>query len=122
MGQNKIKEIAVYQRKIAALEKELGKQNRKLLALPGKLGFKTVDDLINALRAAAGGKATVAARINKSGAPRRKRATITPEMKQKLKGLVEAGKTGGQIAKALGISLPSVHNIKKALGLVKGRK
>ena len=31
------------------------------------------------------------------------------------------GKTGGEIAKSLGISLPSVQNIKKALGLVKKR-
>ena len=30
-------------------------------------------------------------------------------------------KTGSQIAKSLSISLPSVQNIKKALGLVKAR-
>jgi DNA-binding CsgD family transcriptional regulator len=38
-----------------------------------------------------------------------------------VKKLVEGGKTGSQIAKALGISLPSVQNIKKSLGLVKAR-
>ena len=32
------------------------------------------------------------------------------------------GKTGGEIAKAIGISLPSVQNIKKELGLVKKRR
>jgi len=39
-----------------------------------------------------------------------------------VKKLVEAGKTGAQIAKEVRISLPSVQNIKKALGLVKARK
>jgi DNA-binding CsgD family transcriptional regulator len=38
-----------------------------------------------------------------------------------VKKLVGAGKTGSEIAKSLGISLPSVQNIKKALGLVKSR-
>jgi hypothetical protein len=37
--------------------------------------------------------------------------------------MVGEGKTGAQIAAAVGISLPSVQNIKKALGLVrKGKK
>ncbi len=35
--------------------------------------------------------------------------------------MVEGDKTGAEIAKSLGISLPSVQNIKKALGLVKKR-
>jgi hypothetical protein len=35
--------------------------------------------------------------------------------------MVDAGRTGAEIAKALSISLPSVQNIKKALGLVKER-
>ncbi len=50
---------------------------------------------------------------------RRKRAVITDETRAEVKRLVEAGKTGAEIAQALGISLPSVQNIKKALGLVK---
>jgi DNA-binding CsgD family transcriptional regulator len=39
-----------------------------------------------------------------------------------VKKLVAAGKTGNEIAEALSISLPSVQNIKKALGLVQKRK
>jgi DNA-binding CsgD family transcriptional regulator len=35
--------------------------------------------------------------------------------------LSEQGKTGEEIAKALGISAPSVQNVRKALGLVKSR-
>jgi hypothetical protein len=44
---------------------------------------------------------------------------ITDETRAKVKALVEAGKTGAEIAAEVGISLPSVQNIKKALGLVK---
>ena len=53
---------------------------------------------------------------------RRTRAVITDATRAEVKKLVEAGKSGGAIAKALKISLPSVQNIKKALGLVKPRK
>ena len=55
------------------------------------------------------------------GRQRRRRAVITDETRASVKKLVESGKTGGEIAKSLGISLPSVQNIKKALGLVKKR-
>ena len=53
---------------------------------------------------------------------RRRRAKITNETRTQVKKLVEAGKTGAEIAKTVGISLPSVQNIKKALGLVQSRK
>lgn len=43
-------------------------------------------------------------------------------MKAEVKKLVQAEKTGPQIARAVGISLPSVQNIKKELGLVKAKK
>jgi DNA-binding CsgD family transcriptional regulator len=42
-------------------------------------------------------------------------------MREEVKKMVEAGKTGSEIAKAIGVSLPSVQNIKKKLGLVKAR-
>jgi hypothetical protein len=50
-----------------------------------------------------------------------KRAKITDEIKAQVKALAESGKTGQEIAKALGISAPSVQNIKKAFGMVKAR-
>ena len=56
----------------------------------------------------------------RGGNGRRRRAKITDETRDELKKLVQAGKTGNEIAKTLGISLPSVQNIKKALGLVRG--
>jgi len=121
MVTDKFKKLEQYQREMAKLEKELAGFNRKLLALPGKFGFKSVDALIDALRAAAkSGGAKVAAKAASSG--RKPRAVITAETKQKLKALAQAGKTGAEIAQALNISLPSVQNIKKELGLVKARK
>lgn len=123
MVTNKLQKLRKVQKQMAALEKELAQFNRKLLALPGKNGFKSMDAFIDALRSArAGGAATSSApRAATRSGGRKPRAKITPEMKQKLKSLVNDGKTGAQIAKQLGISLPSVQNIKKELGLVKKR-
>lgn len=64
----------------------------------------------------------LASRKPKHSIGKRPRAVITDKTRAKVKELVKAGKTGGQIAKATGISLPSVQNIKKALGLVEARK
>ncbi|MFI5335168.1 MAG: helix-turn-helix domain-containing protein [Opitutales bacterium] len=120
MAKNKLQELAKYQHKIAVLEKELGRQRRKLLALPAKAGFRSVAELIAALRTVdQGGGPSAKAKGPKSG--RRRRAKITPEIKAKVKALVGDKKTGAVIAKSLGISLPSVQNIKKELGLVKKR-
>ena len=52
----------------------------------------------------------------------RKRAKITAEVIAKVKALVVKNKTGNEIAKEVGISLPSVGNIKKKLGLVRAKK
>jgi hypothetical protein len=56
------------------------------------------------------------------GKKRRTRAVVTDATRGEVKQLVEAGKTGAEIAKAVGVSLPTVQNIKKALGLVLKRK
>lgn len=77
-----------------------------------------MNEFIAALRAANDGRSGASTKVGRPRAPRTK---ITPEMKQKLKALAQAGKTGAEIAKQIGISLPSVHNIKKELGLVKKR-
>lgn len=49
------------------------------------------------------------------------RAQINDEVRSEVRKYAEAGKTGAEIAKLCGISLPSVQNIKKALGLVKAK-
>jgi len=126
MVTKQIKELEVTKAKIVALEKAIARRLKKELAsLPGKYGFSSLEEFVEALQDAAGGSS----RKGRRGRPakavdkvkRRKRAVITEETRAGVKKLVEAGKTGSQIAKVLGISLPSVQNIKKAMGLVKAR-
>jgi hypothetical protein len=121
----KIKQLNEFQTKVDALKKAIASQLKSdLSSLHKKYGFESPLALIKAIKASVGGKSSgrVAKAASTGGKKKRKRAKITPEMKQKLKGMVDAGKTGTVIAKALGISLPSVQNIKKELGLVKARK
>lgn len=120
MVTDKLKKLQEYQRQMAKLEKEVAGFNRQLLALPGKHGFKSMEAFIAALKAAAKlpGAAKAVSAV-KSG--RKPRAVITAETKQKVKAMVAADKTGAEIAKALNISVPSVQNIKKELGLVQKR-
>jgi len=122
---NKIKELEATKAKVAGLEKSIAAQlSKELAALPGEYGFDSVDSFVNAVRAASGkrrGRPVSTGKKASGGKKRRKRSVITDATRAEVKKLVEAGKTGGAIAKAVGISLPSVQNIKKALGLVKKR-
>ena len=120
MVTDKIKELEATKRKLAQLEKSIAVEfENELAALPAKFGFDSAISFLKAVKAATSG--SHAARKS-SKATKRTRAVITNETKAKVKELVAGGKTGGQIAKVLKISLPSVHNIKKELGLVKARK
>ena len=115
MVTNKIRALEKYEQKVDALRREIERFRRELRSLPGQYGFGSMAAFIKELHRAekaAGGK---------RGGGRRKRAKITPETKQKVKALVAAKKTGRAIAAQLGISLPSVQNIKRELGLVKKR-
>jgi hypothetical protein len=123
-----IKELKAAKAKVEALEQSLLKERKqKLASLPAELGFDTVAAFIDAVREAVGGRrgrppksASGSSAGGRKG--RRRRAKITAETKSSVKAAVNAGKTGAQIAKELGISVPSVQNIKKELGLVKARK
>jgi len=125
MATDKYKELAAARAKVQELETAIASErNQELAGLPAKFGFDSAAAFIAAFSAAVGkrrghkpGTAKAAAKAGK----RRKRVTITDAMRAELKKLVEAGKAGSEIAKTLGISLPSVQNIKKALGLVKKR-
>lgn len=100
-----------------------------LAKLPSDFGYVSLNDFIKALKDAAksgGGKVKggrkVATKATKAPkAAKGKRAKITDEVKAQVKAMAEAGKTGQEIASALGISTPSVQNIKKAFGMVKPR-
>jgi DNA-binding NarL/FixJ family response regulator len=136
-------EIEATKAKLAELE-SLQKIQGKLATLHSEYGFSDLNSFIKALKRAAGSsvkrgrpaKAAVAAPSaaapgaaapSVAAAPKAvkakkgKRARITPEVKEQVKTLISAGKTGAEIAKTLGISLPSVQNIKKEFGLVKKR-
>jgi len=113
--------------KVALLEARIAhERSLELAGLPKKFGFDSAAEFLEAVKSAAtnGRKyGRKAGRPNKAdaGSKIRKRAIITAAIRARVKKLVQAGKTGSKIAKSVGISLPSVQNIKKALGLVKAR-
>ena len=116
---------------IAAAEAKLAADRIAALAkLPSDYGFDDLNAFIKAVKDAYGkgaspkvGRKPRAAKAPKApqAAKGGKRAKITDEIKAQVKTMAEAGKTGQEIAKTLGISPPSVQNIKKAFGLVKPR-
>ncbi len=128
MVTEKLKELEAARAKLASLEQSIAaERSAELAALPEKFGFGSPAEFLAAFKAATGtvgakrgrkpGKAKAAA--SKSG--RKARVPITDEIRAQVKKLVDAGKSGAEIAKAVGISVPSVQNVKKALGLVKKR-
>lgn len=123
MVTDKIKQLKATQAKMAELEKSIASQlARELAGLPAKYGFSSTQAFIKAVKASGSGGKRKGSAPKKSAGKRRKRAVITAETKAQVKSLSQAGKTGAEIAKTVGISLPSVQNIKKELGLVKARK
>jgi hypothetical protein len=126
MVTDKLKALEAARAKLASLEESIaGELSKELASLPARYGFQSVDDFVSAVSAAAGGKGRrgrkPGAAAGGPGKKRRKRSVITDETRAQVKKMVNDGKTGAEIAKAVGISLPSVQNIKKALGLVKER-
>ncbi len=124
-----VKELQAAKAKVIALEQSLAKDlHQKLAKLPSEFGFDSLPAFFKAVKAAAGGRRGPKAAAKVAGKPgkpakakRSKRARLTPELKDKVKVAVNAGKTGSAIAKEFGISVPSVQNIKKEFGLVKKR-
>jgi DNA invertase Pin-like site-specific DNA recombinase len=141
MVTDKIKELEAARAKLATLEQSIADELRNELAgLPAKYGFASTGEFVAAVNAAAGNApaatrtrgrrrgrpagaaaSTKAAPAKRGGRKRRTRAVITDDTRAQVKKLVDAGKTGAEIAQTLKISVPSVQNIKKALGLVKER-
>jgi len=127
MVTDKLKELDAARAKLASLEQSIADElSKELAALPAKYGFESASAFLAAVRAATGGRVARRGKAKGKSAnggkgKRRARAVITDETRAQVKKLVDSGKTGSQIAAELGISLPSVQNIKKALGLVKKR-
>ncbi|MEI8090060.1 MAG: helix-turn-helix domain-containing protein [Opitutaceae bacterium] len=120
MAKNTFVQLEQYRRKVAALELKLTQQKKRLAQLPGKMGFKSMSDFIAALQSIS--EAPKAVKVAGQAKKSRKRAKITAEVIAKVKALVAKKKTGNEIAKEVGISLPSVGNIKKKFGLVRAKK
>lgn len=57
-----------------------------------------------------------------SAKPKRYRAVVTPRLRKDAIALIKAGTTAALVAKRVGVSIATVHNIKKAAGLTKPRK
>jgi hypothetical protein len=120
---DKIKELSATKARVERLEKSIASSLKwELAQLPARYGFGDLGEFVEALRNLAGRKNRFLPTNGTKATPRRKRATITDTVRAHVKKLVGAGNTGSHIAKTLKISLPSVQNIKKVLGLVKGRK
>ena len=119
MIEKQIKALEAARAKVAQIEKNVEAARLKELAsLPSKYGFTDTASFIKAVKAAAGGKKSG---VTASG-KRRKRAIIDDQTKALVKKLAGEGKTGAEIAETAGISVPSVQNIKKELGLTKTTK
>jgi hypothetical protein len=114
------KTLAEAKARAVTLEHSVAKTlHKELKALPRYYGFKRLESFIEALEMSV---ITVASGTKPKAAKRRKRTKITDSIRAQVKKLLEAGKTGAEVARALKISLPSVQNIKKALGLVGSKK
>ena len=119
----KIRQLNATRAKLARLERSIASSLRdELASLPAAYGFDSAKAFIRAVKAAAGHGGRRGSSQPRAGGRRRRRAVITDETRASVKKLVEAGKTGAAIAKQLKISLPSVQNIKKVLGITKPRK
>jgi DNA invertase Pin-like site-specific DNA recombinase len=106
---DQLNQITAAKAKLAAQEQAIFQEREQALAkLPASHGYSDLKSFIKALK-----KATKPAK--------RTRAKITPELKQQVLAAIQEGKTGAEIVKAFGLSLPSVQNIKKEAGLVKVR-
>lgn len=107
--------------KVAKLREKLEAERlEQIKDLHLSLGFESRHELIDALVALGGPRRARAASGGAEGRSRRGR--ITPEMKTGIINALKEGTAGAAVAEKFGISLPSVHNIKKAAGLVNSRK
>ena len=116
-----LKELAAAQAKLAKLQQAVAAElPRELAALPARYGFDDTAAFIAAIKAASGDRGT--AKTKRSGERKtRKRAKITDATRAKVKKLVEADQTDAVIARNLAISLASVQNVKRALGLTRSK-
>jgi len=115
MVTEKVKQLAALEAKAKKLRAVIARELRyELSGLPAKYGFESVREFERAVRIASGAK--------KVPKRRKRRVRVTPEVKAAVVRALKDGKTAAAAAKEGGVSLSSVHLIKKATGLVKAQK
>lgn len=119
MATKKLEKIREYTKTLSQFESEVGATVQKLRELPTRMGFDSMDELIEALQLTRAPGAL--ARPVDSQTQKRVRAVITPSIRGKVDKLWRSGKTAAEIAKTLRVSVPTVFNIRKRLGLVRDR-
>ena len=113
----KLKELAEIEAKADEIRKAIELERASELArLPEQYGFASLREFIGALKGIGGKK-----RISKAKGCK-KRARITPELKESIVKALKRKKAATAIAEELSVSVASVNLIKKAAGLVKARK
>ncbi len=99
-------------------------KRKALASLHTELGYASGRALADAIVEATEGTArkgkTPAASVNRAPTERRGRG-LSPERKRAIADALQAGVSGTQVARDHGVSYPTVHEIKKSLGLVTPR-
>lgn len=116
----KLKRLEKAQKAIDAERSKIAATLKKeLKALPEQYGFSDPKLFFKAILTAR----DAAPEANPATEPseRKARTEITPEIENKVIAALGQKIPGRQIAKQLGISVPTVHNIKKKHGLVRAR-
>lgn len=121
MNISKLYQLKKDTEKAISIQRNWERQQQRLLALPAKLGFDSMKDLVAALGLITQSKIKSSLRGPQRGR-RKKRQKITEETRQLVKTLVAEGKTLRAIAKETNLSVASVQNIKTQLRLTKHRK
>ena len=118
-----IKSLNDAKAQVETLEQKVEKGLKEALAtVHAEHGFDSVDSFIKAVKKASSEAEAKGRKAANRAFPRAKRSKITAAVRATVRNLVKAGKSGAEIATAVGISSASVQNVKKALGLVKTAK
>jgi hypothetical protein len=124
------KTIAKLKRQIASLEAKASRavarkaksDREKVVSLAKKLGYKTAHVLYAALFKGGEKLDELIGTTDTTTTRTRKRWKITGAKRKAVIAALKSGKVAAKVAKKVGISLPSVNNIKRAEGLTKSKK
>ena len=120
----RIKELARLEAEVLKLEAQVSLERiAELASLHESYGYDDLKSFIAALKQASGRKSKPGrkAKVAKVKKAKRTRAKITDAIRAEVKSSLELGLAVATVAKTAGISVASVNNIKKQLGLVKSR-